>query len=80
MPHRMVIDPNVFISALMTKPGSPNLAIAQAVTTNKLTLVACPALLQELSGSAPGTLPWMVQRRGRRAPDRRTGADRRDAP
>lgn len=49
MPHRMVVDPNVFISALMAKPGSPNLAVAQAVTTNKLILVACPALLQELS-------------------------------
>jgi predicted nucleic acid-binding protein len=40
----MVIDPNVFISALMAKPGSAALAIAQAVTTNKLALVACPAL------------------------------------
>lgn len=49
MPQRVVIDPNVFISALMAKPGSPNLAVAQAVTTNKLILVACPALLQELS-------------------------------
>lgn len=48
----MVIDPNVFVSALMAKPGSPNLAIAQAVTTNKLILVACPALLQELSDVA----------------------------
>lgn len=48
----MVIDPNVFISALMAKPGSPNLAIAQAVTTSKLMLVACPALLQELSDVA----------------------------
>ncbi len=45
----MVIDPNVFISALMAKPGSAALAIAQAVTTNKLALVACPALLLELS-------------------------------
>lgn len=48
----MVVDPNVFVSALMAKPGSPNLAIAQAVTTNKLILVACPALLQELSDVA----------------------------
>ncbi|MGH3932586.1 MAG: putative toxin-antitoxin system toxin component, PIN family [Pseudonocardiaceae bacterium] len=52
MPHRAVIDPNVFISALMAKPGSPNSTIAYAVTTGKLTLVACPALLQELSNAA----------------------------
>ncbi|MGH3925916.1 MAG: PIN domain-containing protein [Pseudonocardiaceae bacterium] len=52
MPHRAVIDPNVFISALMAKPGSPNSTIAHAVTTGKLTLVACPALLQELSNVA----------------------------
>jgi putative PIN family toxin of toxin-antitoxin system len=50
--QRVVIDPNVFISALMTKPGSPTLAIAHAVTTNKLTLVACPRLLEELSNVA----------------------------
>lgn len=49
MPYRVVIDPNVFVSALMTKPGSPTLTIAQAVTTGKLKFVACPTLVQELS-------------------------------
>ena len=49
MPYRVVIDPNVFVSALMTKPGSPTLAVAQAVTSGTLKLVACPTLLQELT-------------------------------
>lgn len=49
MPYRVVIDPNVFVSALMTKPDSPTLAVARAVTTGKLRFVACPTLLQELS-------------------------------
>lgn len=52
MPYRVVIDPNVFVSALMTKPDSPTVAIAQAIATGELKLVACPALLQELSDVA----------------------------
>ena len=49
MPYRVVIDPNVFVSALMTKPGNPTLAVAQAVTSGTLKFVACPTLLQELT-------------------------------
>jgi predicted nucleic acid-binding protein len=36
----VIIDPNVFISALMAKSGSAAVAAAQAVVTDKLTLVA----------------------------------------
>lgn len=49
---RAVIDPNVFVSALMAKPGSAALTTAQAVATDHLVLVACPCLLAELSGVA----------------------------
>lgn len=49
LPSRAVIDPNVFISALMAKPGSPALDTARALATDKLTLVACPHLLAELA-------------------------------
>src|SRR5262249_40709892 len=52
LPGRVIIDPNVFISALMAKPGSAAVAAAQAVATDKLTLVACPHLLAELTGVA----------------------------
>jgi len=48
----VIIDPNVFVSALMAKPGSAAVAAAQAVATDKLTLVACPHLLAELTGVA----------------------------
>lgn len=46
---RAVIDPNVFISALMAKSGSAALSTAQAVATDHLVLVACPHLLAEFS-------------------------------
>ncbi|MGH3772019.1 MAG: putative toxin-antitoxin system toxin component, PIN family [Pseudonocardiaceae bacterium] len=55
LPCRAVIDPNVFVSALMTKPGSAALTTAQALATDHLILVACPYLLAELSEVAKRT-------------------------
>lgn len=80
MPQRIVIDPNVFISALMAKPGSPNLGIAQAVTANKLTFVSCPCLLQELAEVArrPRFRRWFGLEDAERLVD--ALARRRDAP
>lgn len=49
LPSRAVVDPNVFVSALVSKPGSPSLAVAQAAATGTMTLVACPHLLEELA-------------------------------
>jgi putative PIN family toxin of toxin-antitoxin system len=49
LPSRAVVDPNVFVSALVSKPGSPPLAVAQAVSTGTMILVACPHLLEELA-------------------------------
>lgn len=49
LPSRVIIDPNVFISALIAKRDSSAVAAAQAVATDKLILVACPYLLAELT-------------------------------
>lgn len=49
LPSRVIIDPNVFISALIAKRDSVAVAAAKAVATDKLILVACPHLLAELT-------------------------------
>jgi putative PIN family toxin of toxin-antitoxin system len=45
---RLVVDPGVFISALIGPPGSPPDQIVQAWIDDRIELIASPALLAEL--------------------------------
>jgi putative PIN family toxin of toxin-antitoxin system len=45
---RLVVDPGVFISALIGPPGSPPDQIVQAWIDDRVELIASPALLAEL--------------------------------
>jgi putative PIN family toxin of toxin-antitoxin system len=45
---RLVVDPGVFISALIGRPGSPPDQIVQAWIDDRIELIVSPALLEEL--------------------------------
>jgi putative PIN family toxin of toxin-antitoxin system len=45
---RLVVDPGVFVSALIGRPGSPPDMIVQAWIDDRIELIVSPALLAEL--------------------------------
>jgi putative PIN family toxin of toxin-antitoxin system len=47
--HRVVVDPGVLVSAIIT-PGGPPAEIVRAIREEHLRLVVCPHLLAELLG------------------------------
>jgi hypothetical protein len=55
---RVVIDTNVFVSALIGKRGSAADQVLRAFIEDKLDVVVSPGLLDERSGSAGDTRPW----------------------
>ena len=59
---RVVIDPNVLISAVLS-PSAVAAHVVEAVRTGQLRLVSCPILLEELAGvlARPKFRRWVTE-------------------
>ena len=59
---RVVIDPNVLISAVINPTGAPGRLI-EAVRSGRLQLIACPILLNEFAGvlARPKFRRWLTE-------------------
>jgi putative PIN family toxin of toxin-antitoxin system len=69
---RLVVDPGVFISALIGPPGSPPDQIVQAWIDDRIELIASPALLAEPRRvvARPKFRRWFDERTARQLADR----------
>jgi putative PIN family toxin of toxin-antitoxin system len=69
---RLVVDPGVFISALIGRPGSPADTVVQAWIDDRVELIVSPALLGELRRvvERPKFRRWFDETTARQLADR----------